>query len=526
MLKNSFILTHIKNYLHSLMNINSALIGVSFLMISTVTFFKYGLNLYNFLTFITSALLTFANVNIIDLISQSKLCSLLFEMSDLKIVKVHYPITTHYNYIYGIVIGSTCSILILSTNIWIGLLFIFIMTIYSFVIYNPLYGLYLLVLSGPIFNTKLILGLTVLVILSTVIRNLFTKNYKWILDDIGFILIGLLGMYFLSSIFSFKKFESLSIFGVYIIFIGFYIIGIQLITKMDILIRCIKLFVLSGALVSTYGILQYIFDWGVNQNWIDPSVFSITDRAYSTLDNPNLLGVYLIMAIMLGLGIMLSRKRDISRIFYGSIVFVMAICMGATFSRGCWIGLAIALAIFITIYNGNWWALAFIGILLAPFLLPDSIIERLLSIGNMEDTSTAIRVKIWLSSLRMGSDFFLTGAGLGTASFGYLYPFYTYYYIPAQHSHNAFFQIFIESGLIGLILFLFAIWRFEKHLALCFNYNKNNEVRIISLAFMSSIIGFFIQGLFDYPFYNYRIVFLFWLVILLGSSLAKCAQTE
>ncbi|ONI46175.1 hypothetical protein AN641_02050 [Candidatus Epulonipiscioides gigas] len=541
----SIILPYIKEYLYIIMRINSSLIGSFLLIVSFYVLATSGINIYCLLILLISIGLILAKIDIIELIAQSSIFKLLFKMADFEIVQIDYKTNNKHALTYGFSIGTICIILMAFVGNLLGLAMIIGFTIASVVFLNPVYGLYLLVLSAPIFETKLILGLTILIILSTIARNvltlpsntmLFKSNisegtkreysikYHWKLDDIGIILIGLLIMYFLSSIFSFKKVESLTIWVIYVIFIGFYIIGIQLLENRAIILRCIKLFVISGVFVSFYGLLQYQFGWGIMQNWIDPSVFAITDRAYSTLENPNILGVYLILSFMMAIGVLLTRKTKITLLFYTGIVALMALCLGATYSRGCWLGLLIALAIFITFYNGKLWGLAIIALLLAPFILPDNILIRFLSIGNMDDTSTAIRVKIWLSSLEMGSDFALTGAGLGTASYGYLYPFYTYYYIPAQHSHNAFFQIFIEGGIIGFILFIFTIWRVIKHLALCFNKEKLSESGVIALTIMCGIIGFLVQCMFDYPFYNYRIVLIFWLFITLGVTLAKRSE--
>ena len=68
--------------------------------------------------------------------------------------------------------------------------------------------------------------------------------------------------------------------------------------------------VLAGAVVSCYGILQYIFRWGYQSAaWVDSDMFSsIEFRVSSTLDNPNMLGQYLILAIPIGGAKLLSAR--------------------------------------------------------------------------------------------------------------------------------------------------------------------------------------------------------------------------
>ncbi|MGL4800036.1 MAG: O-antigen ligase family protein, partial [Cellulosilyticaceae bacterium] len=402
------------------------------------------------------------------------------------------------------------------------------LTVVAFMFYKPIYGLYLTVFIAPILPTKIMLVVCAVVAASVVVRNLVDSTHKWHLDDVGFLLIALLIMYGIGVIVSFTPMSSLAVWFVYMIFIGFYVIMMQLLEDKRTIFTLIKVFVISGTLVAVYGILQYVFGWGVNENWIDPNVFSITKRAYSTLENPNILGEYLILTVLAGTGLMVTRKTWMARIGYAGCTGLMIICLMATFSRGCWLGVGFAIAVFITFYNGKLWAASIPLLLVAPLVLPDSVIHRFTSIGNMEDTSTAIRVKIWLSSLGMGTDFMLTGLGLGTAAYAFVYPFYAYYYIPAHHSHNAFFQVLIEGGIIGLILFIGIIWRFVKHMTLTYKreLTKDKTVSFMVLALAAGVGGFFIQGMFDYSFYNYRMVLIFWLFVAMGTALAKVSQKE
>ena len=52
-----------------------------------------------------------------------------------------------------------------------------------------------------------------------------------------------------------------------------------------------------------------------------------------------------------------------------------------------------------------------------PFVLPETIINRFLSIGNMADSSTSYRVYIWLGTIAMLKDYWFCGIGPGAAAF-------------------------------------------------------------------------------------------------------------
>ncbi len=528
-IKSSYIISWTKEYLSFILSINTRFFG-AYLIISSTCYFisRMSIDIFGIIGLIIGVLGVALNLDGLHVLKHSFIAKLVLEFIDFEIGLVKSNRENDHTMQYGMVAGALSGALMFLTHPIFAILIVVALSAIALVFQNPLYGLYMTILAVPILPTKIMAGICAVVILSTVIRNIL-YNHKWKLDDVGFLVISLLFIYFISALFSFTRFNGAMILVLYTIFIGFYIICIQLLTTEEIIMRCAKLFVLMGTLVSFYGILQYIFGWGVNENWIDPEVFeTLTKRAYSTLENPNLLGSYLILTIMVCVGIIVTRKSIMPVIGYGACLIIMLGCLAATFSRGCWIGVAIAVAGFITFYNGKLWGLAIPVVLVLPFILPDNIMIRLLSIGNMEDTSTAIRIKIWLSSLNMGTDFMLTGAGLGTAAYAFLYPFYSYYYIPAHHSHNVFIQVLIEGGIIGLILFLFIIWRFTKVSTMHYikNFKTSKDSSLMCLAFATGVLGFLIQGMFDYPFYNYRIVLIFWIFLAFGTSMANHKKKE
>lgn len=526
-IKESTVMRWIKVYLMYILHLNTRFFGgflitfAIFYVAATQSMTLYGL-IATLVGFIGIAL----NWDGTQLIAESVLVRWVLGLLDLEMGTPPEQIDGRLSVLYGSAIGGVTGVLLFVVSPLKALLMLVGLTVVCFMFYRPLYGLYLTVFIAPILPTKIMLIVCALVTVTVLVRNLLYSEHKWHLDSVGFLMLALIAMYAIGVCVSFTPMSSLAVWFVYLIFIGFYVVMTQLLDSKTKVFTVIKLFVISGTLVAIYGILQYAFGWGVNENWIDPNVFSITKRAYSTLENPNILGEYLILTILAGTGLMVTRKKWLGRIGYAGCTGLMLVCLLATFSRGCWLGVGFAIAIFITFFNGKLWVLSIPFILMAPLILPDSVIHRFASIGNMEDTSTAIRVKIWLSSLGMGTDFMLTGLGLGTAAYAFVYPFYAYYYIPAHHSHNTFFQVLIEGGIIGLMLFIAIIWRFVKQMTLTYKREITNDrsIAFMVLAIAAGVGGFFIQGMFDYSFYNYRMVLIFWLFVCLGTSLARVSK--
>jgi len=81
------------------------------------------------------------------------------------------------------------------------------------------------------------------------------------------------------------------------------------------------------------------------------------------------------------------------------------------------------------------------GLILMPMLLPDTILNRLTSIGNTSDTSTSYRIAVWTASINMIKDNYLTGIGLGSDAFGQMYQNYAISGASfALHAHNFYLQ--------------------------------------------------------------------------------------
>ncbi|MBR6807106.1 MAG: O-antigen ligase family protein [Clostridia bacterium] len=296
---------------------------------------------------------------------------------------------------------------------------------------------------------------------------------------------------------------------------------------------------LSAAVVALYGIVQYAFGtFGVNA-WLDSDLFEgIAGRAASTLENPNMLGEYLILIIPIAFAAFLNGSRN-AAITSRKLSFLcfasMAMCLVLTWSRGAWLGFMFSAVIFLLIWSKRsmWlFALGIISLPVLPFVLPDSIINRFASIGNMADSSTSYRVSIWRAATHMIEDNFFSGIGIGEAAWFELYPDYALAGIEAApHSHNLFFQIALEQGIFGLVVFfiiLFLLLRISFRLfkrlgnsASTVPLKDSAAMRLTVAAPICGLAAVLLQGLTDYSWYNYRVYFIFWLVLALIPAYVK-----
>lgn len=309
-------------------------------------------------------------------------------------------------------------------------------------------------------------------------------------------------------------------------FVLFAIVLMNAITNRKQMDTLLLLVVVSATLVAAYGVCQYVFGWGYQDAaWVDSDMFSaISFRVPSTLENPNMLGQFLILMIPLGGAGLLSAKTWGKRVFYFVCCAVMCVCMILTYSRGAWLGLLFAGAAFFVLLNPRLMLLAPFALVALYFVLPETVISRFTSIGNMGDNSTSYRVYIWMGTLAMLKDYWLCGVGPGESAFNMVYPAYGYNGIEAPHAHNLLLQIVCDAGIVELVIFLVLLVVHVRMLCVAISREKDWGSRVHQIALLSGVAGFMVQAMTDYSFYNYRVMFIFWAYLALGVLACRRSQ--
>lgn len=388
-------------------------------------------------------------------------------------------------------------------------------------------GVYAMIFLAPIVPTMVCVAIVLLTFISFFINSLVKNNFNIKIDAFGMIAILLICLFFICSVSSYAQIGSLKVFALYLVFISFMFIVIACGSDKKRLKYMICLFVTSGLLVSLYGIYQNFFGNNIGHAWLDEEMFSdISVRVYSTLGNPNVLGEYLLMLIPVCGAMVYASQKWFARIYYFGAMCCGGLCLIFTQSRGCWVGIILVAIVFALLIDKRLVLLGVIGALFLPMFLPESMINRFLSIGNMGDSSTSYRVHIWLGTLRMLKDYWWTGVGVGESAFNTIYPFYAYNATIAHHSHNLYLQIIVETGIGGLLTFLTAMVVSLKKILVGYIVGNKNMYGILCGAIIAGLLGCLLQGMFDYLWYNYRVFAIFWMVIGLGIASRRCACEE
>jgi len=331
------------------------------------------------------------------------------------------------------------------------------------VVYNFRIGVYVALIIFPYAPTMAIVGITLLSLLSLILKALSDDEFHFVRTslDIPILIFGV--MLLISTLTSYALISSVKIFMVYIVFVAGYFAITNAIKDLKTLMPVLALMIVASLGVALYGIYQHIFGFAEGTTWTDTDMFSdIATRVVSTFENPNVLGEYLLLLIPVGVAMFISSKSAFVKTENLLITLALGLCMIYTYSRGNWIGLIVAIAMFILFYDSRFVWLGVIALLAAPFVLSQSVITRFTSIGDTRDSSTSYRVYIWQGTFAMLKDYWICGIGLGTDAFNTVYPNYAYDTIVAPHSHNLYLQLLVENGILGFVSFMAIIVTYYK----------------------------------------------------------------
>jgi len=389
------------------------------------------------------------------------------------------------------------------------------------ILYEIRIGIYLAVLMLPFMPDMLNLLYLIFLVGVYIYKGLFkmTNPLSKEAVDIPIIIYALLIL--ISTITSIDPSGSFRDLAIHFTAIGFVLVVINNIqTKEDFNIL-VTFLVIAATLVALYGLYQYKVGVEMEDKWVD-SVNNpdIKTRVYSVFGNPNILAEYLIMIIPISAALFWYSKKIHKKAIFLITSLILTIALVLTLSRGGWVGFAFGIFIFIILIEKKL-LLALIPIaLLGIYFLPQSIINRILTIGNLGDSSNAYRIRLWKITLEIIRDNWLVGVG-----FGYI-PFKTTFetYIrtmPAYHSHNTYLQTMGEMGILGLIVFVMFIFVLYKYAIKRLMKDEDRYIRTMAGGVLAGLSALLAHGAVESVLYLPKIIITFWTLVALILALMR-----
>jgi len=305
--------------------------------------------------------------------------------------------------------------------------------------------------------------------------------------------------------------------------------------------RLVAALLAGELLTSVIGIRQLYADSSQLARWSDSnSVAEGTVRIYSTLDNPNLLGGYLLPILPLAVVALLRWRTLPHRLFALASLVLGFVALVLTYSRGAWMGmvaslglLGLLLAMRQTRHWPPFWRrtlplLLFVGTAVALVVLVTQVeplrVRVMSLVAGREDSSNNFRINVWTSVLAMIQDRPWLGIGPGNTAFNLIYPLYQQPKFNALSAYSIPLELLVEAGVPGLLAgeaLLFTAVRTGLRQG-----QGQGMLNLPCLAAVAAFAGLGVQGLTDTIFFRpeVQLLALFSLATLAAAAAAEAPQ--
>jgi putative inorganic carbon (HCO3(-)) transporter len=410
--------------------------------------------------------------------------------------------------------------------------FVLMGTFLAITLYRTEYGLYLLALSLPILTYRPLLALILLFVLVLfVTKQDYSKLKSNLKNHLNLAVFLFLAILLVTALTSAGVVESLTQFGLYY-FISFllYLLLVMKLDTRETLYRFIVCLILSASLVSVYGIYQYFTLQYTTAAWVDLSQNpEISKRIFATFENPNLFVQYLIMILPLNFALIFYAKSLGNRILFALQFGLISLAVVLTFSRGGWLALFVALALLATMISRRLLVVGLIVAAVGANFLPEAILHRIQSIGNPQsDSSSSYRLQMWQSAFAMIRDYWVTGIGSDLTTFKKVYTDYMMPDVRVNHFHNIYIMNFVTGGILAILLLFYMFYQSFRTavVSLFMNDKQDKLLSYIAKAGIASVVAIGIAGLTEDVWHQYRVDFMFWILLAILSVVYNLARTR
>lgn len=432
--------------------------------------------------------------------------------------KKHILIPLFFGVIFSVLYGKV------PTLIFAGLLGGIAFTLLT--IYNINIGIIAAVVSLPFLPDMLsmlfIIYLVIIFLFNQISREGYALRKSFVDIPIALFVIAII----IGTVTSINPTGSFRDLALHIASIGLIFVIVNSVNTKNELNVILTFFVFTATLVALYGVYQYFIGVELDPAWVDEANNpDLTTRVFSVFGNPNILAEYLIMSIPTSAALFWNSKKITKKLIFLVTTLILTGTLFLTMSRGGWLGLAFGIFIFILLIEKRLFLLLIPAGVASIFILPQSIINRIMTIGSLADSSNAYRVKIWQITMNIIRDHWLVGVGFGYIPFKQTFETYIRT-MPIYHAHSTYLEFAAELGILGFLLFIGLIFVIVKYAIKTLKKSEDKYIKVIIAGLLAGIAGLLFHGLVEHVLYMPRIIFTFWTVIGFILTAMKVAKQE
>lgn len=269
---------------------------------------------------------------------------------------------------------------------------------------------------------------------------------------------------------------------------------------------------LAAGLTAGHAFFQFVFGAPQERAWVDPLVHPGLVRVYAGFGNPNAYSEYLLLAAPAALALVYLAPSRIVAAFWGALWLALMGALVLTYSRGAWVAMAVGMTVYAWLRDRRILAVFLLLAVLGTALAPATVLNRLASIVSLEDSSNRYRVQVWGVTLRMLSDFWATGVGLGFRAYQAVVGQYTRFLVPF-HAHNLYLEFLVELGVVGFAAFVWLVVALARVALAAARRARGAPAGTVMAALASGLAAFLAHGLVEHVIYLPKIILTFWLVV-------------
>jgi len=381
------------------------------------------------------------------------------------------------------------------------------------------YGILLLVFIMPFKHTASIESIALLLpLLAWIIKLRYVPDAHFIKTPLNFpimywgIIVMLASIGSIAPAYSFYEFRSQFLKQI----ILFFIVINNIKTNKQIL-RIVYVLAVSACIFSIYGIHGYL-----------NNTLTEYGRAKGTFDSYSRSAMYCMLVIPLVLTMSFHTKNKYTKLILILSALLTGILLVLTFTRGPWIILFVILLVLLFRKSKKILTI-FLAALALLVLFYGPVTERVkftFEIKEGINRTLSGRLTLWQNSLQIIKKHPVLGVGYGPNIFRkmYLYPEYKFYVTDTHgnfqqsDAHNLFLQIPIETGIIGLVVFMYLLVGCIKYTYNSYTNAKDHFKKDVLFAIFLTIIGFLVCSISGY-FYEDRIGLMFWLYVAMSIGM-------
>ncbi len=275
----------------------------------------------------------------------------------------------------------------------------------------------------------------------------------------------------------------------------------------------LKLMIGVGILLAFIGIHQHVFNILYNPKAWKGMVTLGLDPA----GNHNIAGAYFLIFLGLLASLFISTKGAWLKTWYGFLFILFIYPFMYTLSRSSYFAFVVTILALAAIRYRGLFAVAILGLLLVPVILPKAIWERALtsfstlySGGALASNSAGVRPQLWLASLNIWLGKPLLGYGFYTTQ--YISPlFFGAFNMGVPES--MYFSLLIETGLVGLGVFAWLLITVIRTVWQAARNSADTFIQGCSVGLAGVLCGLCGHAIFGETFYQWRLMGVLWFMI-------------